>query len=82
MYSNKVEICGVNTAKLPVLKEQEKAELLRRCRKSEKLVMRSGWVRLKNSAVFSAFSIPRPLPAMPVMMWALKTSPACCIRAI
>ena len=25
MYSNKVEICGVNTAKLPVLKEQEKA---------------------------------------------------------
>ena len=31
MYSNKVEICGVNTAKLPVLKEQEKTELLRRC---------------------------------------------------
>ena len=29
MYSNKVEICGVNTAKLPLLKEQEKAELER-----------------------------------------------------
>ena len=32
--------------------------------------------------IFSAFSMPRPLPAMPVMMWALKTRPACCIRAI
>lgn len=32
MYMNKVEICGVNTAKLPVLKEKEKIELLRRIR--------------------------------------------------
>lgn len=32
MYYNKVEICGVNTAKLPVLKEKEKAELLRAAR--------------------------------------------------
>ena len=29
MYYNKVEICGVNTATLPVLKESEKKELLR-----------------------------------------------------
>ncbi len=29
MYYNKVEICGVNTAKLPVLKEKEKNALLR-----------------------------------------------------
>lgn len=29
---NKVEICGVNTAKLPVLKESEKTELLKKCR--------------------------------------------------
>lgn len=29
MYINKVEICGVNTAKLPILKEKEKAELLK-----------------------------------------------------
>lgn len=29
MYYNKVEICGVNTAKLPVLKEKEKSALLR-----------------------------------------------------
>lgn len=29
MYCNKVEICGVNTATLPVLKEKEKIELLR-----------------------------------------------------
>ena len=32
MYYNKVESCGVNTAKLPVLKEKEKAELLRAAR--------------------------------------------------
>ena len=29
MYYSKVEICGVNTAKLKVLKEKEKAELLK-----------------------------------------------------
>ena len=28
MIINKVEICGVNTSKLPVLKESEKRELL------------------------------------------------------
>ena len=28
MYGNKVEICGINTAQLPVLKEKEKMELL------------------------------------------------------
>lgn len=32
MFLNKVEICGVNTAKLKVLKESEKTELLRRIR--------------------------------------------------
>lgn len=32
MYYNKVEICGINTSKLPVLKEKEKVELLRRAR--------------------------------------------------
>ncbi len=32
MYYNKVEICGVNTAKLKVLKEKEKIELLKRIR--------------------------------------------------
>lgn len=30
MQYNKVEICGVNTAKLPVLNEKQKEELLRR----------------------------------------------------
>ena len=29
---NKVEICGVNTPKLPILKEKEKRELLLRMR--------------------------------------------------
>ncbi len=32
MYYNKVELCGVNTSKLPVLKEKEKNELLRRAK--------------------------------------------------
>ena len=36
MYFNKVEICGVNTAKLPVLKEEEKNQLLRRCKAGDK----------------------------------------------
>ena len=32
MYYNKVEICGVNTTKLPTLKEKEKMEYLERLR--------------------------------------------------
>lgn len=32
MYYNKVEICGINTSKLPVIKESEKMELLRKAR--------------------------------------------------
>ena len=54
MYSNKVEICGVNTAKLPVLKEQEKTELLRRCRQGDKQAREkliSGNLRLVLSVV-------------------------------
>ena len=31
----KVEICGVNTAKLPVLKESEKEELFKRIKKGD-----------------------------------------------
>ena len=54
MYCNKVEICGVNTARLPVLKEKEKAELLRKSRSGdrqarEKLI--SGNLRLVLSVV-------------------------------
>ena len=36
MQFNKVEICGVNTAKLKVLKESEKMELLRKARAGDK----------------------------------------------
>lgn len=36
MYCNKVEICGVNTARLPVLKEKEKTELLKKVRQGDK----------------------------------------------
>lgn len=35
MYLNKVEICGINTSKLKVLKEKEKTELLRRVRQGD-----------------------------------------------
>ena len=54
MYSNKVEICGVNTAKLPVLMEKEKMELLRRCRQSDRQAREelvSGNLRLVLSVV-------------------------------
>ena len=30
MMVNKVELCGVNTSKLPLLKEEEKTELFER----------------------------------------------------
>lgn len=36
MQYHKVEICGVNTAKLPVLKEKEKAELIARAQAGDK----------------------------------------------
>ena len=36
VYCNKVEICGVNTSKLPVLKEKEKIELLKKSRQGDK----------------------------------------------
>jgi RNA polymerase sporulation-specific sigma factor len=36
MAGYKVEICGVNTAKLPVLKEQEKEELFKRIRQGDR----------------------------------------------
>mgnify|MGYP002746890689 FL=1 len=35
MYINKVEICGVNTAKLPVLSESEKTELLKKIKNGD-----------------------------------------------
>ncbi len=36
MYINKVVICGVDTSKLPVLKEKEKEELLKRVKNGDK----------------------------------------------
>ena len=35
MYINKVVICGVDTSKLPVLKEKEKEELLLKVKKGD-----------------------------------------------
>lgn len=36
MYNNKVIICGVDTSKLPLLKEKEKEELLKRVKAGDK----------------------------------------------
>ena len=35
MALNKVEICGVNTAKLPILSNEEKEELFRRIKQGD-----------------------------------------------
>ncbi|MCI8441580.1 MAG: RNA polymerase sporulation sigma factor SigG [Provencibacterium sp.] len=54
MYTNKVEICGVNTAKLRVLKEKEKLELLKKAKKGDKKAREeliSGNLRLVLSVV-------------------------------
>ncbi len=54
MYQNRVEICGVNTAKLPVLGEEEKMELIRKAQAGdeaarEKLI--NGNLRLVLSVI-------------------------------
>ncbi len=54
MYGNKVEICGINTSKLTVLKEREKTELLKAMRNGdttarEKLI--NGNLRLVLSVI-------------------------------
>lgn len=54
MYYHKVEICGVNTAKLPVLKEKEKQELIKRAQAGDKQArqeMINGNLRLVLSVV-------------------------------
>ena len=54
MYYNKVEICGINTAKLPVLREKEKLELLRRIKEGDtqaRQEMINGNLRLVLSVV-------------------------------
>ena len=54
MYYHKVEICGVNTAKLPVLKEKEKMELIVKAQAGDKEArqkMINGNLRLVLSVV-------------------------------
>ena len=54
MHYNKVEICGVNTAKLPVLKEAEKLELLKKAQQGDQEArqkMIAGNLRLVLSVV-------------------------------
>lgn len=54
MYQNRVEICGVNTAKLPVLGEQEKMELIQKAQAGDKEARQkliSGNLRLVLSVI-------------------------------
>ena len=54
MHYNKVEICGVNTAKLPVLKESEKIELIKKAQQGDQEArqkMIAGNLRLVLSVV-------------------------------
>lgn len=54
MYYGKVEICGINTSKLPVLKESEKTELLKLAKNGDKIArekMINGNLRLVLSVV-------------------------------
>ena len=44
MVSYKVEICGVNTSKLPMLKESEKEELFDRIKKGD-MVARDKYIK-------------------------------------
>ena len=51
---NKVEICGVNTAKLPVLSNEEKNELLKKIKNGDKIAREefiNGNLRLVLSVV-------------------------------
>ena len=54
MYFNKVELCGVNTSKLPVLSDEEKESLLRAAHDGDKNARRQlidGNLRLVLSIV-------------------------------
>ena len=54
MHYNKVEICGVNTAKLPILKESEKIELIKKAQQGDQEArqkMIAGNLRLVLSVV-------------------------------
>ena len=54
MYNNKVVICGVDTSKLPLLKEKEKEALLHRVKQGDKKARESlinGNLRLVLSVV-------------------------------
>ncbi len=54
MYQNRVEICGVNTAKLPVLGEKEKMELIEKAQAGDKEARQkliSGNLRLVLSVI-------------------------------
>ena len=58
MALNKVEICGVNTSKLPVLKTEEKEELFRRIKEGDEQA-RELYIKgnLKTRMIFSRSAV-------------------------
>ena len=61
MYAGKVEICGVDTARLPVLSEAEKSRLIKAARAGDRQArqeMVQGNLRLVLSVRFSTYGVP------------------------
>ena len=63
MYYNKVEICGVNTSELPVLKEAEKTELLKKTKEGDKNARQK-----LISGNFAAF-LHQPYDILSILLW-------------
>lgn len=64
MALNKVEICGVNTSELPVLKTEEKEELFRRIKEGDEI---------GTGALYQRKSAPCSKRDPPVFRTAAKT---------
>ena len=56
MSTYKVEICGVNTAQLPILKEEEKEELFKKIKAGDK-ASRETYIKGNLRLVLSVISV-------------------------
>ena len=70
MAGYKVEICGVNTAKLPLLKEDEKKMLMKRI-KSHDLRARERFINGNLRLVYSVSRVPMKM-SMIFFRWAVS----------
>ena len=66
MAGNKVELCGVNTAKLPLLKEEEKEELLARIKEGDEDA-REQYIKGNLRLVLSVIKRFHPAVKMPMI---------------